>query len=72
MYLQEGRGKEFEVALRSLDLPSRVEVITAESSRKNVFANHFPINLLRNVGLLSVTTSHVMVIDSDCIPAGKF
>ena len=71
VYLQEGRGKEFEETLRSLDLPSRIEVITAENSKKNVYVNHFPINLLRNVGLMSVTTSHVMVIDSDCIPAGR-
>ena len=71
VYLQEGRGGTFEETLRSLGLPSRVEVITAENSRKNVYAHHFPINLLRNVGLMSVTTSHAMVIDSDCIPAGK-
>ena len=47
VYLQEGRGSEFEETLRSLGLPSRVEVITAENSRKNVYAQHFRLHSCR-------------------------
>lgn len=76
IYLASGEETAFlvslrSVSLRSVSLPSNVEVITASPSPKNVFAAHFPVNLLRNVGLLNVRTSHALVLDADAALAGS-
>ena len=71
IYLASGEETAFLVSLRSVSLPSNVEVITASPSPKNVFAAHFPVNLLRNVGLLNVRTSHALVLDADTALAGS-
>ena len=58
----------FTETFRSRGVPSRVTLITAAVTSKSVYHNHFPVNLLRNVGLLNVMTSHVLVVDADMIP----
>jgi len=59
----------FTETFRSRGVRSRVTLITAAVTSKSVYYNHFPVNLLRNVGLLNVMTSHVLVVDADMIPA---
>ena len=71
IYLHSEEESAFLIKLRSVSLPSNVEVITVSPSPKNVFAAHFPINLLRNIGLLSVRTSHVLVVDADSFLSGN-
>lgn len=71
IYLPFEDEATFMETLHSYGVPSRVVIITAAVTTKNVYHNHFPINLLRNVGLLNVMTSHVLVIDADMIPSRK-
>ena len=52
-------------------LPGRVSVVLVTYGTQNAFSNSFPINLLRDIGLRAVVTSHVLVLDSDIrIPGG--
>ena len=52
-------------------LPSRVSVVLVTYGMQNAFSGSFPINLLRDIGLRAVVTSHVLVLDSDIrIPGG--
>ena len=52
-------------------LPSRVSVVLVTYGMHNAFSGSFPINLLRDIGLRAVVTSHVLVLDSDIrIPGG--
>lgn len=44
--------------------PTSVEIIFCFHSKKNVYKTHYPINLLRNIGLLHASTIQVLVIDS--------
>lgn len=46
------------------DLPNRVETILCLIQKGNVYSDHFPVNILRNVGLMQSSTSLVFVIDS--------
>lgn len=71
IYLRSEEESALFATLRSVSFPSNAEVITASASPKNVFAAHFPINLLRNVGLLSVRTSHALVVDADSSLSGS-
>ena len=45
--------------------PDRVTTLFYSHSRKNVYAKDFPVNLLRNVGIRTVRTSHFLVLDMD-------
>ena len=46
-------------------LPSRVTVVLVTYGLQNAFYGSYPINLLRDIGLRAVVTSHVLVLDSD-------
>ncbi|KNB44776.1 glycosyltransferase-like protein [Blastocystis sp. subtype 4] len=69
VYLPAEDESVFTETFRSRGVRSRVTLITAAVTSKSVYYNHFPVNLLRNVGLLNVMTSHVLVVDADMIPA---
>lgn len=45
--------------------PARVTALFYSHGRKNVYAKDFPVNLLRNVGIRAVRTSHFLVLDMD-------
>ena len=49
--------------IQSMALPRHVEVIMGFYTLKSVYRSHFPINLLRNIGLLHSTTSQVLILD---------
>ena len=45
--------------------PNRVTTLFYSHSRKNMYAKDFPVNLLRNVGIRMIQTSHFLVLDMD-------
>ena len=49
--------------------PARVTALFYSHGRKNVYAKDFPVNLLRNVGIRAVRTSHFLVLDMDMWPS---
>lgn len=69
MYLPDLDESAFVESFCSRSVPSRLTLITAAVTSKSVYFNHFPVNLLRNVGLMNVITSHVLVVDADMIPS---
>lgn len=51
-------------SISRLNLPDRVETIVCSIQPGNVYSEHYPINILRNVGLMQSPTSYVLMIDS--------
>ena len=48
-----------------MNLPERFTVIFYSYSPLNPFAKDFPMNLLRNIGIYAVRTSHFLLLDMD-------
>lgn len=48
-----------------MNLPSRFSVIFYSYSKSNPLAKDFPMNLLRNIGIYAVQTSHFLMLDMD-------
>ena len=57
--------KEVSQQIQSLLLPSRVTIILKVTSNN---CNHFYINLLRNIAIKSIRTTHFIVLDMDMWP----
>lgn len=55
----------------SLALPPRFTVILHAVKRKERYFNDFPVNLLRNICIRHITTSHFMVLDIDMWPTAS-
>ena len=51
--------------VKSHNLPQRFVLILFLVNQKNRYYNHFPMNLLRNIGISNVMTSHYIVMDID-------
>lgn len=66
LYCYIPRDRSLPFALTNLTLPSRVRVLIVP---KQTSATGFPINKLRNLGILLVETSHYLVTDMDMWPA---
>ena len=47
--------------------PRRVTILLVSYTPSNAYNSVFPINLLRNIGLQAVATTHVCVLDSDIL-----
>ena len=55
----------------SLALPPRFTVILHAVKRKERYFNDFPVNLLRNIAIKNVRTTHFLVTDMDLWPIRK-
>lgn len=60
----EEEGKYLEY-IKSHDLPNRFVLILYLVNQDNRYYNHFPMNLLRNIGISNVMTTHYIVMDID-------
>ena len=49
----------------------RLSIIFYSFNKYNVYAESFPVNLLRNVGIRTVTTSHFLMLDMDMWVNGR-
>lgn len=56
----------------SRHFPPRVTTLLVSYRPSNVYHSVFPINLLRNIGLRAVQTTHVCVLDSDLFLSRSF
>ncbi|KAK8809501.1 hypothetical protein WA158_000444 [Blastocystis sp. Blastoise] len=63
VYCPTEKKKEIEYILTKLSLPSRVKVIVHIAKTED-----YPINLLRNIAIESIETSHFWVADMDMWP----
>lgn len=55
-----------------MNLPERFTVIFYSFSPANPLAKDFPMNLLRNIGIYAVRTSHFLMLDMDIWVNGDF
>ena len=55
-------------SLRELDLPVYFSVIFYIVSEGDRYVNDFPVNLLRNIAIRNVVTTHFLVLDMDMWP----
>lgn len=65
------KERELIQSIRRSHLPNRVEIILCLIQKRNVYSDHLPINILRNVGLRESSTSLVLVIDSSKYPSSN-
>lgn len=54
--------------IRNTYLPSRLTVIMYLMGYKNPMAKQFPVNLLRNLAIRNVETTHYLIMDMDLWP----
>ena len=54
--------------IRNTYLPSRLTIIMYLMGPKNPSAKQFPVNLLRNLAIRNVETSHYLIMDMDLWP----
>ena len=54
--------------IKSLNNPSRVRIILYIVLPKEKYFNAFPVNRLRNIGIVNIVTSHYIVLDMDMWP----
>lgn len=67
--VREGRLSAIEQSIADLQLPSRFTVILYVIKPRSEFNMLFPINLLRNVAIRAIHTSHFLVMDMDMRPS---
>lgn len=69
IYLHEEEVSRFEEFLRksenSILCDSRIRLLTYVAVRDSFFYSNYPINILRNIGIHHVSTSHMIVLDMD-------
>lgn len=68
IHLQQGKLKSTCNVIASLDLPPRFTVILHVVKRKERYFDDFPVNLLRNIAIKNVRTTHFLVTDMDLWP----
>ena len=59
------QDSHIEDRITASNWPQRIDTIVCSVSQGSVYRNHFPINLLRNVALLHVKSSHILLVDGD-------
>ena len=72
LWVKEENAQSIQQLILANHFPSRVTILLIAHEPRNVYQSAFPINLLRNIGLQSVTTTHVCVLDSDLSLSGPF
>ena len=72
LWVKEENAQSIQQLILANHFPSRVTILLIAHEPHNVYQSAFPINLLRNIGLQSVTTTHVCVLDSDLSLSGPF
>lgn len=55
--------------LMKMELPPRIRTILYVVKKKQKYYNDFPVNLLRNIAIVNIQTSHYVVFDMDMWPA---
>ena len=69
IYLHEEEVSRFEEFLgkseNSILCDSRIRLLTYVAVRDSFFYSNYPINILRNIGIHHVSTSHMIVLDMD-------
>lgn len=65
LWVREENVQSIQKLILANHFPSRVTILLVSHEPRNVYQSVFPINLLRNIGLQSITTTHVCVLDSD-------
>lgn len=58
-------------SLKELNLPIYFSVIFYIVSDGDRYVNDFPVNLLRNVAIRNVVTTHYLVLDMDMWPCSR-
>ena len=54
--------------IQEMDNPDRVRIILFLVRQREKYYNDFPVNLLRNIGIVNIITSHYIVLDMDMWP----
>ena len=55
-----------------MKVPDHMTVLFYGFPKSNMYAKDFPVNLLRNIGIRTVTTSHFLMLDMDMWINGIF
>lgn len=65
------KGEETKVIsqLMKMQLPPRIRTILYVVQKKQKYYHDFPVNLLRNIAIVNIQTSHYIVFDMDMWPA---
>ena len=71
IHLPHNRLDAVRKLVPSLALPPRFTVILHAVKRKERYFNDFPVNLLRNIAIKNVRTTHFLVTDMDLWPIRK-
>lgn len=76
IHLLEDQLSSFEEFIRkeenSILRESRIRFVTYICKNGSFFSKNYPINILRNLGIYNVKTSHFMVLDMDMWLSGTF
>ena len=65
MYCKESEVLKAIDTYLEMNIPDRFSVIFYSYTPSNMYASDFPVNLLRNVGIHAVHTSHYVMLDMD-------
>ena len=69
IHLLEDQVVEFENALQSekykILCEDRIRIVTYVAEKDSFFYSNYPINILRNLGIRHVQTSHFILLDMD-------
>ena len=71
LYLPRGEMPSAIREYNSMKPTERCSIIFYGYGRSNQYANDFPVNLLRNVGIFSIQTSHFLMLDMDMWMSGS-
>ncbi len=69
VYIYPYKIKEIRNLIHKLNLPPRVQIILYIPQKGIDRDNVFPVNKLRNIGIVNIKTSHFIVLDMDMWPA---
>lgn len=69
--VKENSLSTIEQSIVDLKLPSYYTVILYVIKQRSEYNTFFPINLLRNVAIRAIRTSHFLVMDMDMRPSGN-
>ena len=69
VYILPYKVRETKNFIYLMNLPPRVQIILYITQKGIDRDNVFPVNKLRNIGIVNIETSHFIVLDMDMWPA---